>query len=150
MSPYPDKVWRWFRDPKRNGQFDPDLKPNCGCATTPASHAVLQLQWLQSDDGRIEDALFLALGCPYLIATGAWLCGHLVGRKREAIESLEVAWIAEQLDLPAVKRYCAVMAVEALNQALTSTPELTPELNPEPSQHAVASGSSAASTESAT
>ncbi len=121
-SAYPDKIWKLFREPRRHGCFEAEQKPSRGRAATPASHAVLQLELLVAPDGRIDDALFQALGCPYLIATGAWLCAHVTGRRRDAMATLEPRLIAEQLDLPAVKRYCAVMAVEALNQALDDAP----------------------------
>lgn len=121
-SIYPDKIWRLFREPRRHGCFEPDQKPVRGRANTPAGHALLQIELLIAPDGRIDDALFQALGCPYLIATGAWLCAYVTGRRREAMLELESRTVAEQLELPAVKRYCAVMAIEALKQALNTQP----------------------------
>lgn len=118
MKPYSDKVWRLFREPRRQGRFESPEQVVSGQATTPASHAVLQLHLKRAEDGRIDDALFQALGCPAMIATGAWLCAWLIGRKTDSVASLEAAYIAEQLQLPATKRYCSVMAIEALNDAL--------------------------------
>lgn len=118
MRPYSDKVWRLFREPRRYGQFEADEQAVTGQATTPASHAVLHLHLKLADDGRVDDALFQALGCPAIIAAGAWLCAWLIGRKAASADKLEPAHIAEQLQLPATKRFCAVMAVEALNDAL--------------------------------
>lgn len=118
MNRYPDKVWRLFRNPRRAGGFAADLPVRQGRATTPAGHAVIEMQLLVSSDGRIEDAQFRALGCPYLIATGAWLCAHVIGRRSESVQELESRLLVEQLELPALKRYCAVMAVEALSTAL--------------------------------
>lgn len=129
-SVYPDKIWRLFREPRRSGCFEPEQKASRGRAQTPASHAVLQLELLVAEDGRIDDALFQALGCPYLIATGAWLCAYVTGRRRDAMRELESRMITEQLELPAVKRYCAVMAVDALNQALDVKPAIEPADEP--------------------
>lgn len=119
MSLYSDKVWRLFREPRRVGCFGPDEEGVVsGSATTPASHAQLVLHLKLAADGRIDDALFQALGCPSLIASGAWLCGWLLGRKADAVTNLEASGIVEQLELTPLKRYCAVMALDALNDAL--------------------------------
>ncbi len=123
---YPEKVWKFFREPKRAGRFADGRGVRTGRATTPASHAQLQLQLRMSADGRIEEALFQALGCPYLIATGAWLCAHVTGRRGESVRDLDGNAIVEQLQLPAVKRYCAVMAREALEAALDAPADTTP------------------------
>ena len=117
MNAYPDKIWRLFREPRRAGRLEEGKGVVTGEATTPAGHARLQLQLKLAADGRIEDARFLALGCPYLLATGAWLCAHLTGRRLDAAKQLQSADITEQLELPAVKRYCAVMAIEAISRA---------------------------------
>ncbi len=118
MSAYSDKVWRLFRDPKRSGCFEEGDDAVTGQATTPASHAVLHVHLKVAEDGRIDDALFQALGCPNMIAAGAWLCAWLIGRKADSVEDLNAEFIAGQLQLPSLKRYCAVMAVDALNDAL--------------------------------
>ena len=83
-------------------------------------------------DGRIDDALFQALGCPNMIATGAWLCGWLIGRKADSVENLNPAHICEQLKLPSLKRYCAVMAVDALNDALKKASKRNNQLSQAP------------------
>lgn len=119
MNAYPERVWKLFREPRRAGVFDADIPVRRGEARTPASAAILELQLKVSADGRIEDARFRAFGCPYMIATGAWLCGHVIGRLADATFELDAAKLAEQLQLPVVKRYCAVMACEALQDALT-------------------------------
>lgn len=119
---YPEKVWRLFRQPRRAGQLTPAPGTTIGTARTPAGAAVLELQLLRGADGRIEDAAFRALGCPYLIATGAWLCAYLIGRRGDTGAELDPTLIIEQLTLPAVKRYCAVMACEALAAAWAATP----------------------------
>lgn len=120
---YPDKVWRAFRQPRRAGRLEGEEGVVIGKATTPASPAELQIFLRLGGDGRIEDARFLALGCPYLIAAGDWLCAHVLGRRRAAVAELDMRLIVEQLSLPAVKRYCAVMARDALEAALDDAPE---------------------------
>ncbi len=121
-SAYPDKVWRAFRQPRRAGRLEPGEGVVIGQASTPAGHAELQLHLRLAPDGRIEDARFLALGCPYLIACGDWLCAHLLGRRKAAVSEFDIRPIVEQLGLPAVKRYCAVMARDALHAALAAEP----------------------------
>ena len=118
---YPERIWKMFRQPRRAGVFPPKQGARVGRAGTPAGAALLELQLLLSAEERIEDARFRALGCPWLIATGSWLCGHLIGRRFEDGGGLEPAQVAEQLSLPAVKRYCAVMACEALADALQTS-----------------------------
>ncbi len=133
MSAYPEKIWRLFREPRRQGCFDKEeAGTSTGKASTPASHAVLHVHLKLSDDRRIEDALFQALGCPSMIATGSWLCAWLLGRKADAVKSLQAETICEQLQLPALKRYCAVMAVEALNDALQKASKTTTDTPAQP------------------
>ena len=118
MNPaYSELVWEHFRKPRRAGSLAADAL--IGEADTPAARARVRLS-LRCEGELIRDAAFQALGCPCTIAAGSWLAAHCVGRKREELLRLSARELEEQLQLPAVKRYSAVMAVEALHRALNA------------------------------
>ncbi len=112
---YPDAVWAHFRSPRHAGELGE--ADGTGESGTPAARARLRLQ-LQWQDGVVTRAAFQALGCPCTIAAGSWLAEHATGRPLQELRALAVPQVEEQLGLPAIKRHCAVMAVEALERAL--------------------------------
>ena len=88
-----------------------------GEARTPAGHDVLCLH-LRLEGGRIAESRFQAFGSVAVIAVGSWLSEWLRGRAVSEARTLEAAEIAEQLELAAVQRYCAIMGEDALRAAL--------------------------------
>jgi nitrogen fixation NifU-like protein len=115
---YSPQVWDHFRKPRHAGEWPLSGAVATGFANTPASKGVLQIQ-LQIADGRIEAARFMAHGCPSTIAAGSWLCEWLKGREVETAVRLTSSEIADALALSPVKRFCAVMAEDALKAALS-------------------------------
>jgi NifU-like protein involved in Fe-S cluster formation len=74
---------------------------------------------LRIEDGRVEEARFQTSGCGYLVAS----CGALIElancRTLEACRAITELQIIEHLGgLPEPRRYCAVLAVAALRDAL--------------------------------
>jgi nitrogen fixation NifU-like protein len=114
---YSTQVWDHFRQPRHAGEWPEDAAVSTGTADTPGSKAVLRLQ-LRCRDREVEAARFLAYGCPSTIAAGSWLCDWLQGRRVEEAARLTAMEVAEALALPASRRHCAVLAVDALKAAL--------------------------------
>ncbi len=107
-----------FRHPRRAGRPLPGQAGTaCGTAETPAANAELRL-YLKLKGAVVADAWFMAHGCPCTIATGSWLAEWAVGKSVQQLQELNPTEIAQQLELSAVKRYCAVMAQDALRAAL--------------------------------
>jgi nitrogen fixation NifU-like protein len=121
--PYSAPVWEHFDKPRNIGswlQSAPDVVT--GEAGTPAGAARLRIQ-LRIVNGKIQGSRFQAYGGVAVIAAGSWLSEWLQGRSLAEARGLESSTIAERLELPAVERFSAVMACDALCAALASDHE---------------------------
>lgn len=113
---YSPEVWRRFRAPTHAGCLEGPGAAQ-GLARTPASNAVLSLS-VTVEQGRINAARFKALGCPSTIAAGEWLCEWLEGRAASEVTGFSSAMLEQALALSPVRRYCAIMAEDALAAAM--------------------------------
>lgn len=113
---YSPQVWQRFRAPARAGRLQ-GAGTFQGVARTPASNAVLCLSVTVAQD-RIRQARFMALGCPSTIAAGEWLCEWLEGREVSEALRFSSTRLEQALALAPVRRYCALMAEDALAAAL--------------------------------
>lgn len=113
---YSPQIWQRFRAPRFAGVL-PGPAVFIGEARTPASQAMLRL-YIKLGSAGIEQARFQAYGCPSAIATGDWLCEWLEGRRPAEAQSLGSTQIAAALDLMPTRRYCAVLAEDALKTAM--------------------------------
>lgn len=116
---YPPLVWELFTQTPRAGRVEGGVAAEAG---TPAGGARLRLEVRVEAQGRIEDARFLAWGCPYVIATGAWLAQWLVGQPRAALAAPPLAELRTALEIPEERAHCGLMAqdvLRALHDALS-------------------------------
>ena len=117
-TPYSSPVWAHFDNPRNIGKWDnPGADVATGEARTPAGPAVLRLHCRIEGD-EIREARFQAYGSVAVIAAGSWLTEWLQGRGLAQARALDPETVAERLELAAVQRYCAIMAVDALAAAL--------------------------------
>ncbi|NNF61648.1 MAG: Fe-S cluster assembly scaffold IscU [Gammaproteobacteria bacterium] len=65
----------------------------------------------------IRHAGFRAWGCPYTIAVASWLTEQLPDRHVDEVQTLDLDAIAAELDLPAEKWHCVLIAEDALRAA---------------------------------
>lgn len=115
---YSAPVWAHFDNPRNIGGWgNPGVDVATGESRTPAAPAVLRLQ-CRIEDGEIREARFRAYGGVAVIAVGSWLTEWLRDRDLAQARALEPATVAERLQLEAVQRYSAIMAVDALAAAL--------------------------------
>lgn len=122
-TPYSDTVWAHFDNPGNIGRWSEDAaEVRTGEARTPAGQDVLHLH-MRVRDGLIRESRFQAYGSVAVIAVGSWLSEWLRGRSVAEARDLDSARIAEQLDLAAVQRYCAIMGQDALRAALSARRE---------------------------
>lgn len=89
-----------------------------GRADTPAADAVCEIH-LAVEAGRIDDARFALYGPPVAIACADWLCERISGRTIEAARGLSTQDMETALALAPEARYGAVLALDALNDAMT-------------------------------
>lgn len=114
---YSDRVWQHFLRPCNAGAWRdaPDIVS--GEAETPASGALMRLQ-LRMRGNRIEDARFQVHGCVSAIAAGSWVTQRVRGRCVREAWALDAAQIDTALALAPEKRFCALLAEDALRSAL--------------------------------
>lgn len=109
---YPARVWQLFRDAPRAGRLVSGPTVEVG---TPAAPFRLRMQ-VKLDEGRIVDTAFLAHGCPYTLATGAWLAAWLVGRSAADCASPPTAEMRADLEIPQDRAHCWLMAQDLLGE----------------------------------
>jgi NifU-like protein involved in Fe-S cluster formation len=111
---YPDPVWTLFRQLPRSGRLDAAADVQTAVATSAAQGARLQLQVRRDPLGGIQNACFQALGCPYVIATGAWLAQWLTDRRSTEPADEAVATLRAALEIPEDRAHCWLMAQDVL------------------------------------
>ena len=120
---YPALVWRLFRETPRAGELASGVVFEVG---TPAASSRLRLQ-VRVDDGVIVDTAFRALGCPYTVATGAWLARWLLLRPPADCARPPFERLRAELESPPDRAHCWLMAQDVLGElhrtlATTSPP----------------------------
>lgn len=113
---YTALVEEHFLHPRNVGPMDDAT--TVGDATNPVCGDRLRL-YLRVRDGCIEDARFLAEGCPAAIAASSVTTVLLQGRTLDEARALTDADVEDALGgLPPGKRHCSVLAEEAIADAL--------------------------------
>ena len=109
---YPAQVWRLFRQTPRAGRLASGPVSEVG---TPAAPFRLRMQ-VEREGERIVDAAFQAHGCPYTLATGAWLADWLVGRPVADCARPPIAQLRAELEIPPDRAHCWLMAQDVLGE----------------------------------
>lgn len=123
-GPYGRAVIEHFRRPRNYGSM-----PNASAVaegTNPLCGDRVRLALAIDDAGeRIEDARFTANACAICIASASLLTERIRGMAPEAAMQLTQDDVVAQLgsEVPAARRRCAVLPLEALRCALTSAVE---------------------------
>jgi nitrogen fixation NifU-like protein len=90
-----------------------------GEATNPVCGDLLHL-YLQIENDQIISASFQVQGCPPSIAAGSVLTEMITGLSLDEARMLKPQDVARALEtLPRNKEHCAVLAIEALQSALS-------------------------------
>lgn len=103
---------------------EPDPEPNIvtatvtGRADTPATDAVCEI-YLTVDATRIVVMRFAVYGPPVVVACADWLCEAASGRTIAAARGLSPQDLQQALALSAQQRYGALLALDALDNALS-------------------------------
>lgn len=113
---YSEAVWMRFRHPRHAGRLE-GSGVAAAEAKTPGSRAVLRMQ-LRIEAGRISAARFLAYGCVATIAAADWFAHNVEGKTIAEAGGLSPEDAVGALDLPPVKRHCALLAADVLKAVL--------------------------------
>jgi nitrogen fixation protein NifU and related proteins len=77
---------------------------------------------IKIEDGEIRDAKVKALGCPPTIAAASVLTELIIGRRVAEVELLDRKDVEEALEyLPATKKHCSLLALDALRAAIENS-----------------------------
>ena len=109
---YPAAVWRLFRETPRAGRL---VQGYAVEVRTPAAPFSLRMQ-VRTAGERIVDAAFQAHGCPYTVATGAWLAHWLVDRPAADCAHPPIAELRAELEIPQDRAHCWLMAQDLLGE----------------------------------
>lgn len=91
----------------------------CGVADTPAADAVCEL-YLTVEADLVSRAAFTLYGPPVAIVCADWLCETLTGRTIAFARGLPVQDLEHALALAPDERYGALLAMDALANALAN------------------------------
>ncbi len=116
MSGFSPILMEHFQSPRNAGRMpEPDV---VGEANVDGHAPYMTLQ-LRIRAGSIAEAKFLSFGCGVAIAAGSALTELITGRSLEVCRQLTAADIDAALgSIPAHKRHCAQLAVDALRSAV--------------------------------
>jgi nitrogen fixation NifU-like protein len=116
---YSQKVMDHFSNPRNVGTLDEeDSAVGTGTIGSPVCGDVMRIQMKIDEVGVIEDVKFTTFGCGSAIASASYATELLKGKTiEEALEIRNVA-IAEELELPAAKVHCSVLAEDAIRSAV--------------------------------
>lgn len=118
---YSDKVIELFKNPKNVGELeDADVTVQEG---DPTCGDTIQLS-LKLEDNTIKDVKFLSFGCAANIATGSVLTEMIKGKTIDEAKEITMQDVKDEVGgLPKVKMHCAVLATNALEEALKTALE---------------------------
>lgn len=118
---YSETLREHFEHPRHVGRLD-DQSGNVGTAVVgqPDTGGVLALAIQVDENGLIQDTRFQAYGPPALIAAGSWVAESVRGGNLEQAESVTQYSVAEALELPPARIYCALLAEDVIKAAIKS------------------------------
>lgn len=118
---YPAEVWRLFRQTPRAGRLESGPGVLSAEAGTAAGKFRLRLD-CRIEQGRFADSRFLAHGCPYTIAVGAWLAAWCLGRRADELAAPPIAELRAALEIPEDRAHCGLMAQDVLRVLAAQLP----------------------------
>ncbi|MFH1742566.1 MAG: Fe-S cluster assembly scaffold IscU [bacterium] len=116
---YSEKVLDHYENPRNVGALDKE-DPNVGSGIvgSPECGDVMKLQIKVNDQGIIEDVKFKTFGCGSAIASASLATEWIKGRTLEEALGIKNSDIVGELELPAIKVHCSVLAEDAIKGAV--------------------------------
>jgi|GEM_PF-36865 len=116
---YNRKVMKHFENPQNVGSFASE-EQNIGTALVGAPECgdVMRLQIKVNDGGVIEDVRFQTFGCLSAIASSSLITEKIKGLTLDEALNVTDKEIAEELNLPKIKKHCSVLAEHSIRKAI--------------------------------
>ena len=116
---YSEKVLDHYENPRNVGALDKeDSNVGSGIVGSPECGDVMKLQIKVNDQGVIEDVKFKTFGCGSAIASASLATEWIKGRTLEEALGIKNSDIVGELELPAIKVHCSVLAEDAIKSAV--------------------------------
>jgi nitrogen fixation protein NifU and related proteins len=116
---YSSKIVDHVENPRNVGSLDPGAPDvGTGLVGAPACGDVMKLQIRVGAGGVIEDARFKTFGCGSAIASSSLVTEWVKGRTLDGALAIRNVDVAQELELPPVKRHCSVLAEDAIRAAI--------------------------------
>ena len=122
MEGYSEAIRRWATDTRHAGLLEPaDGTGEVGLGAEEAGRKLAVRFTLQVELDHITDARFQVFGCGFTIAACAAAADLAIGYSLEQVSRVDAQRIDTLLEgLPAERDYCAKLAAQALQAAITS------------------------------
>jgi len=115
---YNDIVIDHFRNPRNVGKLKRRDTDGFALVGDPTCGDQMKL-WISVRSGRIADIAFRSYGCPGAIATSSMLTELARGKTLEEAKEITDDDVVEALGgIPARKRHCSLLGVQALHAAI--------------------------------
>lgn len=115
---YNNKIIEYSKKRDRFGQLVDAKNVGIGYVGNAACGDMLKIYLQVSDDNRIQDIKVKTYGCGCAIASTVLAAEKLIGKSLDEARLLTNKEIADELDLPGVKKHCSVLAESAVKSAI--------------------------------
>lgn len=116
---YAPRIQERFEAPRHAGCLDTSSPHvGAGLAGSPDIGAVVQMHIHVALPSQITQACFKTWGCGASIAASDWVAQALQGQTLEQAAALQASAVAQALELPPMKMYSALLAIDAARAAI--------------------------------
>ena len=115
---FSEKMMDHCQHPRNVGKLDEnDKNVGTGLVGSPVCGDMLQF-WLRIENNIVVDAKFKTFGCGGAISSSSLMTEKIIGKSVEDALKITNKELVEELQLPALKVHCSVMAEEAIKEAV--------------------------------
>ena len=115
---FSEKMMDHCQHPRNVGKLDEnDKNGGTGLVGSPVCGDMLQF-WLRIENNIVVDAKFKTFGCGGAISSSSLMTEKIIGKSVEDALKITNKELVEELQLPALKVHCSVMAEEAIAKAV--------------------------------
>lgn len=115
---FSEKLMDHCQNPRNVGSLnEDDIDVGTGMVGSPVCGDMLRFQ-LRIKDNKIIEAKFKTFGCGGAIGSSSLMTEKIIGKSVEDALKVTNKELVEELELPAVKIHCSVMAQEAIAKAV--------------------------------